>query len=488
MNKRLKFALAASCLVAGSNVVAAPWVDTSDEYLRASITALADGNIIKRPVNTYPLMWKGIAQDLRETNEASVPEHLQFAWSHVKHALTQAQKEKKVAVKLAASSDEDGFQSFGERHDAKGRLSVSSELMTDNLAVGLTVNVRGDSPDDRTLTLDGSYVSYSIGNWVISADQVSSWWGPGKDSALGLSNNARAFPAVRLTRHSAEPFDWPVLDWFGPWTFTTYIGQQESSNALPDILLWGARVGIRPHPKLEIGFTRTAQWGGQGRSKDFSDLWNVIKGSDNAGEIDPDAEPGNQLAGIDARFSHTISGIPVGAYLEVIGEDEAGGLPSHTMHLVGVDMAFGDADSHYQAFAEFSDTYVDCGFNGTAGNCAYEHHLFPEGYRRYGRSMGSTYDSDAQVFVLGVQNFTASGFGWFSKVKLMKLNKDNSNNESFVNPVAAVGEDRVQFDAGVQFPLFKGLAKVSGYIYQADRDEGGNKTDGLIRASWEYRL
>lgn len=479
----------AVALLLSPSILAAPWIDTEDRMLRVSVQALADANIIKRPVNTYPLFWKGIAVDIAAFDENKVPSNVLFAYYHVKHALRFAKSKFTAGTRVQVTDDVDGFQYFGERYDAKAQVSVYSETVQDNWAGKLQVNYRSDTNEDQEVTYDGSYAAINIDNWVISADIVNNWWGPGKSNALIMSNNARAIPSVRLSRHSAEAFETPWLSWIGPWSATTFIGAQENNAVVPNAKVWGARINFRPLDALEIGLSRTAQWGGDGRSEGLDDLWNVIIGKDNRGnEISVADEPGNQLAGVDIRYTFSAFGMTGGIYGELIGEDEAGLLPSHVMTLVGTDWYFGNKEHLYQAYLEYTDTFVDCGFGGVAGNCAYEHHIFKNGYRRYGRSMGSTYDSDAHVVTLGLTQHITGGYGWFGKLHWMQLNKDNTNSIHTDHPLSTVAVERIQVDAGVQFPLFKGLTKVSGYIYHQKEDiTNQTDTDAALRLSWEYR-
>ena len=88
-------------------------------------------------------------------------------------------------------------------------------------------------------------------------------------------------------------------------------------------------MNFRPIPALEIGFTRTAQWGGEGRPSDLRTFADLLVGNDNVsttGGITLAEEPGNQLAGVDFHLRHNLFGQPFGLYGEFIGEDESGGL------------------------------------------------------------------------------------------------------------------------------------------------------------------
>ena len=217
---------------------AAPWIDTQDPYLKASVTALANAGIITTPVNTYPLMYKSLYKQVSEAHNGNIPQHLLFALKHIEHSLKHAKAERTSGVKIKAASDTKDFQSFGERHNTKFDVNLFNEHIGKNWAFKLDAHWHTKANGNKNRSYEGSYLAGMIGNWVVSADQVSSWWGPGNDTTLALSNNATAFPAVRLTRHNSEPLDWPILNLLGPMSFTTYFGVQEHSNVREDIRLW----------------------------------------------------------------------------------------------------------------------------------------------------------------------------------------------------------------------------------------------------------
>ena len=65
---------------------------------------------------------------------------------------------------------------------------------------------------------------------------------------------------------------------------------------------------VKPFDAVEIGLTRTAQWCGDDRNCDWDTFVNLVTGDDNAGEnVDPDEEPGNQMAGWDLRWASPFS-------------------------------------------------------------------------------------------------------------------------------------------------------------------------------------
>jgi len=278
---------------------------------------------------------------------------------------------------------------------------------------------------------------------------------------------------------------------------TTHFGVQEHSNQTENIRTWNARVNFKPTDSLEIGFSRAAQWGGNGRKTNFRTFWNMLRGNDNTiidGEITKETEPGNQLGGMDIHWSTSLFEQNFAVYGEVIGEDEAGGLPANIMYQLGLETFFGSGEQLNHFFLEYVNTFVDCTIAdnaGVRGNCAYEHGVFKDGYRRYGRSMGSTYDSDSEVLTLGLSQVQSGGVSWYTKVKLLHINKDDIDrtDRSFPHPVSEFAQKRLQLEGGYRFPMMKGLLNIEATLFRS-KITRNNETDidGSLKASWEYRF
>src|SRR5206468_11126516 len=93
-----------------------------------------------------------------------------------------------------------------------------------------------------------------------------SWWGPGWQSALPLSNNSPPLDGIGFQRAAGVPSESPWLSWLGPWNTDFFVARTEGdpSQRGSDPLLTGWRLTAYPLPLLEISLTRMAQFGGQG--------------------------------------------------------------------------------------------------------------------------------------------------------------------------------------------------------------------------------
>jgi hypothetical protein len=158
------------------------------------------------------------------------------------------------------------------------------------------------------------------------------------------------------------------------------------------------------------------------------------------------------------------------------------------MYQLGLETSFGSANTLNQLFLEYINTMAICGDNALSGNCGYEHHVFQEGYRRYGRSMGSTYDNDTTGFILGLTQSRYGGVSWYGKLKYLNINKDNSNGR-VTHPISEFAQKRLQLEAGYRTPLLGGLLKIQATLYRSKLTESNTSdTDGSIKTSWEYRF
>lgn len=483
--------------------VAEPWVDTSDAFLRADIQRLSDAGYIHVPVNTYPLMWSGIMRDLETVVPDQVPYNLQSAYFRVAAAADHAQRNiDSTVVRFAGGSDTKQFRHFGSSYRDEGEAVISQNWVSGNFAAKASIHYVGGPDDGDNLRFDDSYLAVSLGNWVVSAGWQQRWWGPGWDTALVMSNNARSIPGVALSRNQADAFDLPVLNWFGPWTFTTFMTRLENDRYVPHALLWGARLEIRPFESLTIGFNRTAQWAGDGRPDSWSTFRKLLTGDDNCGEDGLDScgssnvgggganEPGNQLAGIDFRLTHNWGMMSTGLYGEFFAEDIGDNSDPTDLigrsYKAGLDSQFSVWNMDWLTYVEWTDTYA------SDGNKAYEHQIYRTGYRFKGRSIGSTYDRDSESLVLGAKVNMESGIKLDALVRYVKLNKTDENRYQGVSFHSVSDREQKRYGAqlGVTYPLTNhwtvNVTGVASRTQTVDTGDWNNDLDGYVSAEYKF--
>lgn len=352
----------ASGLFFSSMLAAAPWVDASDIYLRADIQALADAGVITVPVNTYPLMWSGIGGDLAKIEPELLSPSLVQAFARVNFYYQNAVDNRGNArIKVSAASDPARFQHYGSDYREKGEVLGSYEYLGSRVAYKATVAETYDPQDNKNFRLDESYFAIIFGNWIATLGAVEQWWGPGFDSALHRSNNARPMSSLTLSRNNAAAFETPWLSWIGPWTFKTGFSLTEVDRAVPKTAEWDMRLSARPIKQLEVGLSWSTLFCGEGQDCNFDSWWDSVASNavciDGTNDCAPNErrDAGHRTQSIDMRYADTLQDIPVGLYLEHSCENG-----SDCGSLWGIDTHFGTSGKQFKLFMEYSDTYVKC--------------------------------------------------------------------------------------------------------------------------------
>ncbi|NRD74657.1 capsule assembly Wzi family protein [Shewanella sp. VB17] len=485
----MKIKLLSSLLLFGcSSIQAAWWVEPNSLALRADIQLLADTGIILQPVTTYPLMWDGLKQDMDKTNKSKLNDHQLSAFERIITAYNKDHRKVSTKVGLAVASDTTRFNGFGQDYRDKAETFISAEVTQDWFSGRLSASYHDDPIDGNSTRLDNSFAAVMLGNWIVSAGAQQKYWGPGWDTGLIQTTNARPMPGITFSRNNSQSFETPMLNWIGPWTFTTSFSEMESGRAVPNAKHWGARGTLRPISKLEVGFSWTMQWGGEGYGNSLDDWWD---GLFNGGEDESTLENGqeNMLAGYDFRWSDTAFGIPYGIYYERIHEDYHNGKHKliNASNMGGIDFVLSKLNT--RIFIEYADTKAACGASSQVYNCMYEHGFYRSGYRYYGKSLGSTYDNDSETLVIGGITQLGGEQHITNKFRWLRLNTDASDTASTEggNPLSRGEYERVyQFDTSYHRPFYEGTLKVGGtlgysqYIYN-----GGNDWDTTVYAGWE---
>lgn len=480
---------------------ATPWLPVGDMRAKHSVQLLADRGCLTAPTGTWPLMWADISADL---DAAPAQCRNTVAWRYLTFERNlHQQSNARLGVKLQHATREPFFRSFADAPRSEGEATVSVDVHYGNMAFGLTPTYAHNPIDGDEVRLDGSYLAGKLGNWVVGAGAIDRWWGPGWHSSTILSNNARPVPGVWLNRASSQPSQWKPASWLGPWNFIAFAGQLENNRHISQAKLIGMRFSFRPAPFIELGANRTLQWGGEGRSTSLSSLGNALIGRDN-GQRGPGKDPSNQLAGFDVRLSAPVKHYTLGLYMQMIGEDEAGGMPAKYMQHAGVDMASSWGMGEQRFYLEVADTQAGSWFSENNPNVAYEHSTWRSGYRYKSRNLASTWESDARVVTLGAAHYFANGNDLSATYSYARLNYTGTTRNrptDVPGPVLAIpGPEQKVHLATVAYSVNllagrAGRATIGAQftdkkIHVTRIDNSGQRSwpRAIGMASWEYRF
>jgi len=484
--------LLATAISLPATTQAAPWLGPGDARARYSAQALADAGALNRTTSTWPLMWANLQKRDESPESAADTAHTYLSFEKRQ----QAQRGWRATTTLSGATNERLVRGFDTTPDESAQLSATVQWQGQHWAAGLSPAYTQNPQDDKDWRLDGSYLAATVGNWVIGAGSLDRWWGPGWQSSLILSNNARPLPAIWLNGRNARAPQSDWLSWMGPWDFTLFAGEMESSRTVPEARLVGMRLTLRPVQGLDIGFSRILQLDGKGRPGDASTYWDALIGKDNRQEGKAN-DPGNQLGAIDIRYGFKASETTtLGLYTQMVGEDEAGQLPAKKSWLFGVDATSALAGGKQQWYLETTNTITDDLFGDTLPGVTYEHSIYTTGYRYRGRSMAASQGGDAEITTIGAWHFLPGGSQIGASVTRAKLNQfgaigqDTPTNGSIEYLVPAADQDFTQTTVSCGTEILKGWLNMEArYASKAPMLRNGNDlSEWQIGGEWRYRF
>jgi len=421
------FAATAILVCFATSAAASTFAAPGDPRLRYDLQLLADARVINVPLSTWPLSWPDVVNALDAVEPEALNAAELAAYARLREHARDVTGTVRRHLSASAATKPRIIRTFHDTPRENGEIAAGLSWTGNRFAAQLSAAYVSNPADGDHLRPDGTYLGMTLGNWMLSAGWQERWWGPGHDGSLILSNNARPVPAVGLQRKQSKAFESRWLRWIGPWTLTTFMGLLDDDRFIDDALLFGLRGVFRPHPSLEIGFSRTAQWCGEGRECDGSTFIDLLLGRDNRGvNVDPDDEPGNQLGGADLRWA--LPGMPLAVYAQWIAEDTRRGGPEigNWLRLAGVEHWGRAGALQHRTHFEVADTSCrmgGLGFSEVQPNCGYEHSIFRSGYRYHNRPLAHGIDGDGLSYSLGTTLVHSTGHTWNVTVRHMDINR-----------------------------------------------------------------
>jgi hypothetical protein len=426
-----RFLLAAALLATAiPGVCGQAWLEVGDTRLRADLQLLVDANLTSLPLGVWPIPVADIERALTEIESASIESGAYDAViARIRVAVRAEAADHTHLDVLEASGGRAGLlRDFGTAGREDGEMTLGAAKLANRWALEVRGTIAASPSDEKTFRFDRSHLTFRLGNWLMSANTLDRWWGPGQMSSLILSNNARPMPGLMLDRAMSTPSTLPVLKWLGSWRFTGLLGQMESDRAdVQNPLFMGMRVSVRPLHFLDIGLNRTAQFCGEGRTCKLETIKDVLGFNDTPGfTVDPKDQPGNQLAGWDVRIASPWRALPLAVYTQDIGEDRIDLRPTDRLVQYGAEAwhVFSNGDV-LRGYWEYSDSTCAAASDLPNFNCAYTNNIFfADGYRYRGRAIGHTTDADSLLRATGLRWLRAAGSEWSLGYRRAALNRD----------------------------------------------------------------
>lgn len=450
---------------------------------------LKAAGLIRGPVNAWPLPWAQIDQAFIAAGNRSLPPHLAAALRRVRVLSERASQGTRYEVRAAAASDPALVRDFGttarEDMDASARVEHNLGRLYVSYGVGFRDGQRGND-----VHFEPAQVAYALGNWALYGGYVETWWGPGHDGALLFSNSTRPFPKIGIKRLSPEPFNLPVLRWFGPWRLDAFVGLLDEDREFDNPAVAGIRIAFEPVSGLEIGLNRAMQLCGKERPCDFETWTDALIGlgdADNTGTFD---EPGNQLAGLDISYTRMIGQVSMQLYAEAEAEDEDNVLLIDQFgRMAGVNLTgpVGGEGANWQLTVEYADTYASKLFGGRRyPGSLYNNFIYTDGFTYRGRPIGYSIDGDGELMSVGGAYTDTNNRRFYGSLRAVKLNRTDLADR---NRISANSESIKIATAGVEWPTQFGDIRLEGRLMDdAPNTPGRSPTKGQFELSWRTRF
>ncbi|ABI57688.1 capsule assembly Wzi family protein [Alkalilimnicola ehrlichii MLHE-1] len=481
-------------LLAGAGLTAtasvqAHWLPENDARVRHDVQLLVDAGAITGALGTWPLPRQALAGvAARPQPPADLNPQQAAAWHRLHRQLARTEGwHGELRARGAAGEAEPPAQLawYGHANPQGSQVDVAVGYQGDRLAARLSGQWVEDPADDKDFRADGSYLAAHLGNWIISAGAIDHYWGPGWSGSLILGNAARPSPGVAVQRAEPRASDLPVLNWLGPWTLQVFANRLESDRVVPRPYFIGGRFAFQPVQRLEVGLSRTAIWDSPHTWRSFG---NIAIGDTNSKGRDTTAD---QMAGIDLRFSSPDHRLPWAAYLQYIGEDEAGGIPTKHIGLFGLE-TWGALpnDASYRVFLEYTDTTARFWSSRKRFATAYESSSLPTSYRYRDRPMGYATDNDSRLVTLGGQYLAPNGHSAHLKFQGGTLNRgDRMRMPGGGNRIAPRKLRLLDLEGEYRWPWLAGEVSLGAGIARLDPlDRGSVDWEPRGWAGYEWRF
>ncbi|MBV7257580.1 hypothetical protein KCG44_12375 [Pacificimonas sp. WHA3] len=486
------------CLSLAAPATAGPWLDAGDRQARNDVELLKSAGLMPGPVNAWPLSWRQVDVGLRIARQDTRPPHIEAAIARLEALSERALQSRRVEAEVRLTTDPSLTRDFED--SARENVDVSGKVEFD---MGrLTVAVGGgyrEGQDGSDFHAEESYAALALGEWALYGGYVERWWGPGQDSALLFSNNARPIPQIGITKLSADPIDFPVLRLLGPFKFDAFVGVlAEERQDFDNPVVMGFRAAFEPVRGLEIGVNRGLQLCGEGRRCDAKIIGRALfpfGGAENTAGISDD-EPGNQLGGFDASYTFLAGGTGIKVYTEWEAEDEAGiFLLDRFVRLFGATAsgAIGDAGANWQVNVEYTDTLLRAYFDANdflsgrpLRGRAYTNIIFTDGYTYRGHTIGASIGGDSDLLTVGGSYTDSTNHRYYAAFRMLDLNKTSVNEPSYRTRF----REKITFlTVGALIPTYFG--DISGELrWRDDQPDTPGSAPSAINAelSWRSRF
>lgn len=415
---------------------ATPWIQVGDERARHHLQFLKDSGAISLPLTTWPVSWADVSRELSDIQLDELNDQQLWSYRFLRHAREQADRPIKTTKIFYGSNSIIPFSSFQANSREEVYASSETSILSGSLAFNISAQAIRHPTDEKEVRYDHSFIAGTINNWTIGVGAIDRWWGPGWQSSLILSNNARPSPGFFIRRTESSPSETKYLSLFGPWTFEAFVNELEAERSVPNARLVGARASISPLKFFELSYSQTSISSGETPTTPTGIAPNNL-----------------DYKALDMRVHLPSQRINTAIYGQVLNKDSN---TSKSAMMAGIELSFSTGFAHNRVGIEISDTKLDDDNHGL-----YDHDYYTSGYRYWGRPIGESAGENAKKAILTGSHYFDFGHQLNWKVGKIQLNE----NQTLNNVYSTDTEDHDYAELSYKIPLSKVALIDAGVFY-----------------------
>ena len=252
------------------------------------------------------------------------------------------------------------------------------------------------------------YLGAQVGDFNVSVGKESLWWGPGQESAFHFSDNAEPIYMIRVSQ--TTPFLLPgAFRLLGRIHMQFVIGRLIGHESPPRPFLNAQKITFQFTPNFELGFTRSAIFGGVGHPLTIGSIWRSFFSTSSSGStvFGSRTDPGDRRSGFDFRWYLPGLRRRVSLYSDSLADDEPNPLDSPKRSAWGPGIYFTQLP-RLRSLDLRLETYSTWLYRKDYGGLfIYWNNQYHDAYTNNGNIFGSWVGRDARTY-------TASSTYWFS--------------------------------------------------------------------------
>ncbi len=471
-------ALASSLALIPQQSYSNPWVEVGDERTRHHLEFLNDTSAINLPLTSWPVSWADISREFADIHLDELNQQQLWSYRYIRHAKEQADRPLKTTKRFYGSNSISPFTHFASESREEAYANSETTILNDYVAINIEAHAVHNPLDNDENRFDGSYVATKLGNWTVGVGALERWWGPGWQSSLLLSNNARPAPGIFLRRNESLGINLPILSLLGPWSFKAFANRLEEERDIPNARLIGARLSVTPASFLELSHSRLSLRGGDTPTS-LSDTESSTIGT-------PHTKQNHQNISYDIRISLPLKTLSASTYGQRISNQAKQADKAESAMMAGIELGGTWGPTHNRIAIEYSDTENDnTANNQPSDNPIYGHPYYESGYRHYERTIGESAGTNAvKVSALG-DHYFENGFQFSWRLSRVELNKNGSSNNMYTSNTL---EQNVA-EASIKIPLSRvALINAGGFYLTKDMILADTRISSGAYVQLELRL